>query len=114
MQIQLKQTEIVTALKQYITGQGISLAGKVVEVAFTAGRKEGGLSADISIEDLDLPDFAGEPDPGAHGVVLQMVHPDPAPEPEPEPAPEEDAMAEAEAEAVEVPAPVKTSSLFGN
>ena len=30
MQIQLKQTEIIAALKQYIVGQGINLTGKDV------------------------------------------------------------------------------------
>lgn len=51
MQISLKQSEIEAALKQYIVQQGINLAGKDVEIAFTAGRKETGLSADINIED---------------------------------------------------------------
>ena len=57
MQINLKQTEIITALKQYIAGQGISLQGKSVDMAFTAGRKEAGISVEISIEDVSLPDF---------------------------------------------------------
>lgn len=57
MQINLKQTEIIAALKQYIAGQGISLQGKSVEMAFTAGRKEAGISVEISIEDVSLPDF---------------------------------------------------------
>lgn len=51
MQIQLKQAEIVTALKQYIASQGISLYRKDVNISFTAGRKEAGVLADISIED---------------------------------------------------------------
>ena len=63
MQINLKQTEIITALKQYIAGQGISLQGKSVEMAFTAGRKEAGISVEISIEDVSLPDF-GLPEEG--------------------------------------------------
>ena len=61
MQINLKQTEIIAALKQYIAGQGISLQGKSVDMAFTAGRKEAGISVEISIEDVTLPDF-GLPD----------------------------------------------------
>jgi hypothetical protein len=51
MQIQLKQAEIVIALKMYIVSQGIILAGKEVGISFTAGRKEAGVLADISIED---------------------------------------------------------------
>lgn len=57
MQVQLKQSEIISALKQYISGQGISLQGKQVEMAFTAGRKEAGISVEISIEDAGIPDF---------------------------------------------------------
>ena len=71
MQINLKQSEIVEALKQYVSRQGINLAGKDVAIAFTAGRKESGISAEISIEDADIPDFfGGEPNPPA----LQVVH----------------------------------------
>ena len=51
MQIQLKQREIEAALKMFISQQGISLAGKTVEVEFTSGRKDNGLSAELTIED---------------------------------------------------------------
>ena len=57
MQIQLKQSEIISALKQYIASQGIVIAGKTVDIRFTAGRGQTGLSADISIE--DTADFLG-------------------------------------------------------
>ena len=53
MQIQLKQSEIVEALKQYIVTKGISLAGKTVEVGFTAGRTPTGLTTEITIEDAE-------------------------------------------------------------
>lgn len=52
MQITLKQPEIEQALKQYVSQKGFNLDGKSVAVDFTAGRKEAGLTADISIEDL--------------------------------------------------------------
>ena len=78
MQIQLKQTEIVIALKQYITQQGIDLTGKEVSITFTAGRKESGISADLAIDDIDIPGFSssvGEPvslalvpDTGSHAA----------------------------------------------
>ena len=58
MQIQLKQAEIVEALKQFISKQGISLSGKDVSIAFTAGRKEAGITADLVIEDADIPGFS--------------------------------------------------------
>ena len=54
MQIQLKQREIEEALKMFISQQGISLAGKSVEIEFTSGRKDNGLSAELTIEDSGL------------------------------------------------------------
>ncbi len=61
MQIQLKQTEIIAALKQYIAGQGINLTGKDVSISFTAGRKEAGIIADLVIEDSSIPGFTDTP-----------------------------------------------------
>ncbi len=54
MQITLKQREIEAALTAYIIDQGINLAGKSVEIAFTAGRKEAGIIAEIDIEEKDF------------------------------------------------------------
>lgn len=51
MQITLKQSEIEIALKNYIQAMGINLAGKSIEVAFTAGRKEAGISAELDINE---------------------------------------------------------------
>lgn len=50
MLITLKQREIEAAVRQYIASNGINLVGKTVEIAFTAGRKESGLSAEVDIE----------------------------------------------------------------
>lgn len=88
MQIQLKQNEIVAAIKQYVAQQGINLSGRRVEVTFTAGRKESGLSADVDITD-DVPPSVM--------LVPRTAEPDPA-TPETEAAPA---------------APTKASSLFG-
>lgn len=52
MQIHLKQLEIEAALRQFISQQGINLVGKTVEIAFTSGRKDNGLSAEVTIEDI--------------------------------------------------------------
>lgn len=52
MLVQLKQAEIITALKQYIASQGINIRNKTVDIAFTAGRGATGLSAEIQIEDI--------------------------------------------------------------
>lgn len=92
MQIQLKQTEIIAALKQYITGQGISLSGKSVDISFTAGRKEAGITADISIEDAGvIPGFEDVQDEAAKPVLTVV------------PTPPETKAAEEEAPAVEEP-----------
>lgn len=58
MLIQIKQSEIVAAIKQYVTNQGVNLAGKRVNVSFTASRGTAGILADISIEEAEsLPDL---------------------------------------------------------
>lgn len=55
MQINLRQPEIEKALRGYIREQGINLYGKEVFISFTAGRKDTGLSAELNIEDIDVP-----------------------------------------------------------
>ena len=100
MQINLKQTEITEALQQYIAQKGIDLRGKTVDIAFTAGRKEGGLTAEINIEDQDIPGFFSDEDHPALALV-------PAAEPVAQPEPEVTAVAEQE-----YPAEAKTTSLF--
>ena len=49
MLIQLRQSEIEHALTRYIQDQGISLRGKTIEISFTSGRKDNGVSADLDI-----------------------------------------------------------------
>ena len=51
MQIHLKQPDIEAAIKLYIAKQGINLVDKTTELVFTAGRKNSGISVEISIED---------------------------------------------------------------
>ena len=91
MLIQLKQSEITAALRDYIVAQGINLNGKMVEISFTAGRKESGIYADISIENAgELPDFlTSDPDEG-----LKLVEPAATPEPVEEGAVSEEAQEE--------------------
>lgn len=57
MKIELKQAEITAALAQYISGKGISLTGKAMSVTFTAGRKQSGISAELTIDEDGIPDF---------------------------------------------------------
>ena len=49
MLIQLRQSEIEAALRDYIVNQGISLIGRTVEISFTSGRKDNGILADLDI-----------------------------------------------------------------
>ncbi len=49
MQISLKQSEIIAAIRGYIETQGINLSGKNVDITFTSGRKGNGVSADVDI-----------------------------------------------------------------
>jgi hypothetical protein len=84
MQIQLKQTEIIAALKQYISGQGINLVGKEVTISFTAGRKEAGVTADLVIEDAGIPGF-DDAQEEAVKPVLTVVALAPAPQETPTP-----------------------------
>lgn len=112
MKVKIQQNEIITALKQYISSQGINLQGKAVAIDFTAGRKEGGLTADISIEELGIPDFFEAPEHQAPGLtVVLATAPTPAPvqeAPQESPTPAYEMTAEAEV----APTPVKTTSLF--
>ena len=49
MQITLNQSEIEIAIQDYISGQGISISGRNVDVSLTAGRGPNGMSASIDI-----------------------------------------------------------------
>lgn len=110
MQINLKQTEIIAALQGYISQQGINLAGKTVSVDFTAGRKETGISAEITIEDKQLisateyltRSYSGPVDTQPAATIAATVELEPTIDPE-------DAAKEAAAGTEEV----KTTSLFG-
>lgn len=52
MQIIIKENEIRVAVQQYIATQGINLAGKSVDIQFTATRSGAGVVAEIDIEDV--------------------------------------------------------------
>lgn len=116
MQIQLKQPEIVSALKQFISSQGISLLGKNVDISFTAGRKEAGLSADISIEDAEIPGVhLGETESTKPTLSVVKAEPyfDPAVDERLKSHSEADAAAILAGTAAEPAAPAaKTTSLF--
>ena len=63
MEIKLKETEIVEALKNYVQQKGLPLFGKSVTVSFTASRdKNTGLIAELAIDDIELPDLQADLD----------------------------------------------------
>lgn len=92
MNININQNEIVKAIKAHIVSQGINLDGKSFTVAFTAGRKEAGLTADIQIQD------SNEVAPAA--PVAQVAVP-------PQPAPALDAPSASQDSAQEAPPAVE-------
>jgi hypothetical protein len=107
MQIQLKQSEIITAIKQYVVNQGINLNGKTVDIAFSATRGAAGIIADVSIEDQAIPGFSDASADDAAKPALTVVS---STEPGVKAAePEQAAAAEVQAEAA--PA-TKATSLF--
>ena len=112
MQIQLKQSEIINALKLYISNQGINLNGKTVEVAFTAGRKSSGLTADVCIND-SLEALSVPTGPIPRDVTIPITAPVYKATPEPEAV--EESPEEVVGEAEEAGAfTIKSSSLFSN
>jgi hypothetical protein len=75
MQIQFKQAEIVAALKQYISAQGINTTGKSVDIAFSATRGAAGIIADVTIEDAAIPGYTDSTGDDAGKPALSVVHP---------------------------------------
>ena len=70
MQIFLTQNEIKDALHQYVATKGIALVGKKVDISFTAGRKESGLTAEVTIEEPAIPGTdRGDPEKPSLSVV---------------------------------------------
>jgi len=103
MQITLHQSDIEKSLKDYIAAQGIRINGKHVEIAFTAGRRGTGVTAEISIEDSVLAP-TNHPDKPEILVAINLS---------PLPAfPEVKEVGEVSANDPE-PVPAKTTSLFG-
>lgn len=108
MNIQLRQNEIIEALKNFITHQGINLTGKSVAIDFTAGRKTTGITADVTITDdaeyvAKVPLHLEAPVIPITHAVAQVIREEPEPE-RPEPLPVEEEP---------VPTVTKTTSLFG-
>lgn len=108
MIINLKQTEIEQALRAYVVAQGISLHGKDLTISFTAGRRESGISAEISIDEVEIPGYSNDVYVADEAPVAATVASAEVQE-EPQPVPQEEAQEDA-APAVEAK---PTVSLFG-
>lgn len=112
MEIQLKQSEIELALKDFIQKQGIQLRNRTVQIDFTSGRKENGITANLLISDLsiDIPllDPDEEPQPALTLVAgSDVIGSDSEPESEVSVQPVEE-----QAEVIEPPVPIGGKSLF--
>ena len=108
MKIHIKQPEIESALRDYISKLGINLQGRAVEVSFTSGRKNNGLSADIDISDVLISlDTVAEDTPVQTTPTPDVASPDPTPVI----APSLD-EAQEEEEALELETATSTTSLF--
>jgi hypothetical protein len=55
MKLVLQEPDILAGIKLFVQSQGILLANKTVEAAFTASRKGAGLSVELVIEDVVKP-----------------------------------------------------------
>jgi hypothetical protein len=109
MQIQLKQSEIIAAVKQYIVAQGININGKSIDIAFSATRGDAGIVANVNIEEANIPGFTDSNivDEDAKPALSVVNKPSVA---EPAPAVKADAEKPAEGDAPTA----KPSSLFNN
>ena len=137
MQIQIKQHEIVEALKLYLTSKGLNLKGKKVEATFAMTRKPSEVTAEVNISEttVHIPGFTdsdSDQEGQQEGTDETKVSPvrlavsnDPAPvDPSAEANPGATTEAEATDKATESdvdpedpddtnPTPKKTTSLFG-
>lgn len=63
MIIILKQEDITKAIRQSLEKQGISLRNKEMKITFTNGRGDKGISAELNIQDVEIPGYTlDEPD----------------------------------------------------
>jgi hypothetical protein len=72
MIINLKQYEIEAALKAYVVAQGINLSQKSINISFTAGRKESGITAEVTIDDVMIPGYTDAVSDTPLATVIQL------------------------------------------
>lgn len=115
MHITLKQRDVELALKMYLASQGVAVTGREFAVDFTAGRKPGGLLAEIAIGDktdieqvIKATEEAATPKLLRAGPFAAVPAPAPTEAPMPPPVPTEAPLAapveEPELEVAQAPA----------
>ncbi len=83
MQIQLGQSDVEKALRLHLEKTGISLAGKDVNISFTASRKGQGITATVIISEAALAAPVGaitrtaEAQPEAEATYKNLAEPEP-------------------------------------
>lgn len=104
MDINLKQPEIETAIRSYLTKLGIDLDGKTVGIDFTSGRKNNGLTAAVTITNELIPGFETNvsTDEPKSAEVIDLVN-----------TPVADPVAEVAATEPEATTEAQTKSIFG-
>lgn len=116
MQIQIKQNEIIEALKLYLASKGLDLNGKQVEAEFSMTRKPSQVIAEVNITDVMIPGFSDAEDDMPTiplvATTLAVVRNEPAAVViSDNPAPEEEDREEVVTQ--DNPETKKTTSLFG-
>ena len=115
MKIALNQADIISAIYQSLSKQGIELTGKNTVVEFTAKRKGAGISAVVDITSETVSQVELFPVISlASPIVMQQYVQELDTPPKCEPQPETVTLTEQELEPELVTAPnTKTASLFG-
>ena len=108
MTITLNQAAIEAALIAYVAQMGVAIAGKATEVSMTAGRKDNGYSADVTIISDSAPQVTSVVKP------VQVIVPSTPQEEEVEEVQLEDEPEEVELSEEEVKPTKKTANLFGS
>jgi hypothetical protein len=71
MQIQIKENELLQAIKLYLASMGLNVAGKKVDAVFSMTRKPAGITADVQITEVFIPGFSDTAAEAVAEVVRQ-------------------------------------------
>ena len=73
MQIQIKENELLQAIKLYLASMGLNVAGKKVDAVFSMTRKPAGITADVQITEVFIPGFSDTAAEAAEAVRQEPV-----------------------------------------